>query len=181
MIFEVNQDPGIEQWIKRSILSRIAQLFDPLGLVSPIVVLAKIILQDLWRSQLGWDDEVPENIRKMWVDYHTQLPMLNGWSIDRHMLMPEAANIQLHGFSDASMKAYGACIYLRVAAEGKIKTTLVCVKSREAPIKAVTLPRLELCGALLLARLFRMVGTAVDLNLDSTHFWCDSTIVLAWL
>ncbi|XP_043477349.1 uncharacterized protein LOC122508206 [Leptopilina heterotoma] len=181
LIFEVSQGPVIEQWTKRNILSRIAQLFDPLGLVSPIVVLAKIILQDLWRSQLGWDDGVPENIRKMWVDYHAQLPVLNGWSIDRHMLMPEATNIQLHGFSDASMKAYGACIYLRVATKEEIKTTLVCAKSRVAPIKAVTLPRLELCGALLLARLYRMVGTAIDLNLDSIHFWCDSTIVLAWL
>lgn len=115
------------------------------------------------------------------AEFHDQLPLLKGWSIERHMLIPGAHHVELHEFSDASMKAYGACIYLKAVAGIGIKLTLICAKSRVAPIKSVSLPRLELCGVLLLVRLFKMAKDAVRVRIDSARFLCESTIILAWI
>lgn len=181
LTFQVNNQIMDGPLTNRKILSRIAQLFDPLGLVSPVVVIAKITLQELWKLSLSWDDEVPEGVRRSWMEYQEHLPLLNDWSIARKMLNFGSTNTQLHGFSDASMKAYGACIYLRSVVGDQVESTLICAKSRVAPIKTVTLPRLELCGAVLLAKLHKMVKDSFKIKIDASHFWSDSTIVLAWI
>ncbi|XP_018376448.1 PREDICTED: uncharacterized protein LOC108769759 [Trachymyrmex cornetzi] len=91
-------------------------------------------------------------------------------------------NIQIHGFCDASNIGYGACIYVRSCGpQGNVAVRLLCGKSRVAPLKPVTIPRLELCGALLLAQLYQEVSHALQLKIDKAVFWCDSTIVLHWL
>ena len=124
-------------------------------------------MQDLWKAKLGWDETVPQHIFTTWTDYVEQLPLLNEFRISRKVLTTNPVNIQLHGFSDASEKAYGACLYLRsVDNQGKILCSLVCAKSRVAPLKSLSVPRLELCAAVLLVRLYRGTKDTLKIKLD---------------
>ena len=89
---------------------------------------------------------------------------------------------QLHGFSDASEAAYSAVVYLRtVDTEGNIKTSLVSSKTKVSPIKRQTIPWLELCGALLLAKLLNHITRILEILMIDLYAWTDSTIVLSWL
>ncbi|XP_067215149.1 uncharacterized protein [Linepithema humile] len=167
---------------KRTILSIIACIFDPLGLIVPIVVTAKLILQQLWQLQLDWDEALPQDMYTTWDRFHRQLELLHQIKVPRRVYRKATDMIQLHGFSDASEKAYGASIYVRVPnTEGSFEVSLLCAKSRVAPLKPITLPRLELCGALLLARLMQRVSAALNIDKKHHYFWCDSTIVLCYI
>lgn len=167
---------------KRFILGVIAQIFDPLGLLGPIIIRAKLILQELWKQQLGWDDSVPPNVHSLFIQFYRELCEINELQIPRHVLQKTPIKIELHAFCDASLLAYGACIYLvSEDVNGNRCSQLLTAKSRVAPIKTITLPRLELCGALLLVQLVKRVTTALNLSFSSIHFWTDSTIVLSWL
>nr|XP_034174770.1 uncharacterized protein LOC117601734 [Osmia lignaria] len=168
---------------KRTILSQIAQLFDPLGLLGPVIVRAKIIMQQLWKANITWDESVPQSILTMWVEFRQELPHLNKFSIPRKTIIDNPTTIQLHGFADASESAYGACIYLRsVNKLGDCKVSLLCAKSRVAPVKTISLPRLELCAAKLLANLFKEVIRALNhLRIERVVLWSDSTITLHWI
>lgn len=96
--------------------------------------------------------------------------------------MPYKDTIELHGFSDASERAYGACIYVRtVSNNGEASCNLMCSKSRVAPLKPTTIPRLELCAALLLAQLMNKVTRAIEINVKCAYYWTDSTITLVWI
>lgn len=165
---------------KRNILSIIAQFFDSLGILAPIIIAGKLIMQDLWKEKIAWDDPVPRTIQLVWLDYRNQLNLINHIKIPRHALVQEAISIELHGFSDGSERAYGACLYVRsLNKAGDCQVHLLCAKV--APLKVVTIPRLELCAALLLAKFFHNVTTAMNLNFSNSYFWCDSTIVLNWI
>ncbi|XP_058840964.1 uncharacterized protein LOC131696441 [Topomyia yanbarensis] len=166
---------------KRSILSAISQLFDPLGLVSPVIIRAKIIMQQLWSLPCGWDDEVPEPIVLKWQNYVEQLQKLSLFRVDRYALLPNSS-VQLHTFADASEQAYGCCIYARaIDTHGNIRVQLLASKSRVAPLKRVTLPRLELCAADLGAKLHNCVVTALNIEVAASYFWSDSMVTLQWL
>ena len=141
---------------KRIVSSIVAAIFDPLGLISPVVVVAyKIFLQQLWLHKLDWDDQLPSELLNQWMDMYLCLSQVNEMAVERLVLAKgQPTEIQLHGFCDSSEKAYGARLYLRsVNQQGEVTTTLLCSKSGVAPVKKITLPRLELCGALLLALL----------------------------
>ncbi|XP_066253850.1 uncharacterized protein [Euwallacea similis] len=97
---------------KRTILATISQIFDPLGLIGPELIKAKLIIQELWRLQLDWDQEVPHDLRQRWEEFATQLTYLNECKVVRHVILGNAIRIALYGFSDSSEKAYGACIYV---------------------------------------------------------------------
>lgn len=167
---------------KRSILSTIAQIFDPLGLVSPVIISAKIMLQTLWSLKLSWDESVPIAIHSQWTNFIKNLSLLNNLSISRYVHTTSDRSYELHGFCDSSERAYAACIYVRVRVNGdNYVTNLICSKSRVAPLKPTTLPRLELCGALLLSRLTNKVAKILNISLENCYCWTDSTIVLAWI
>jgi hypothetical protein len=168
---------------KRGILSIIAQIYDLIGLVSPIVVRAKIILQNLWSLKLDWDDQVPPSIENLWSQFLTDLRHLPNLQIPRKVINSSpAVVIELHGFCDASIQAYGACVYIRsIDQHNNINVHLLCAKSRVAPLKPISLPRLELCGALLLTRLVARISKTLNLNLQKQYYWTDSSIVLAWI
>ncbi|XP_076549204.1 uncharacterized protein LOC143306713 [Osmia lignaria lignaria] len=182
IFYKVNTPNLVKTVTKRSILSQVAKLFDPLGLLGPIIVKAKIMIQLLWKAGVSWDESVPADIHTMWLEFKEQLPLLVKVSFNRLTIAPNFVKIQMHGFSDASEKAYGACIYMRSTdIHGNHHVSLVCSKSRVAPVKSLTLPRLELCAALLLARLYTTVKLALQLEINKVYLWSDSTITLHWI
>lgn len=166
---------------KRSILSYISQIFDPLGLLGPVVINAKKILQQLWQLRLHWDETVPQNLHTSWLEFLAEANYTKSINISRHVILTNPEQIELHGFCDASESAYGAAIYIYSRSAKSAKAQLLCAKSRVAPLKAISLPRLELCGALLLAQLSQKVKSILTINIDKTYHWTDSTIVLSWL
>ncbi|XP_066252670.1 uncharacterized protein [Euwallacea similis] len=154
---------------KRTILATISQIFDPLGLIGPALIKAKLIIQELWRLQLDWDQEVPHDLRQRWEEFATQLIYLNECKVARHVILGNAIRIALYGFSDSSEKAYGACIYVGSVDDlGNHGVRLLTAKSRVAPVKKLTLPRLELSAAHLLAKLMHAMKETLDISLSRT-------------
>ncbi|XP_071576355.1 uncharacterized protein [Temnothorax nylanderi] len=180
--FRVSLPTTIPQ-TKRSILSTIAKLFDPLGWVTPAVIQAKIFMQSLWRSKLDWDDELPPSLKSNWEAIHNNLSYLNNVRIPRWTGNgSNTVRRELHGFADAFTVAYAAAVYLRVQSlSGDISISLICGKSKVAPLKPVSVPRLELSAAHLLARLLEFVQNTLPFKVSARYCWTDSTVVLAWL
>ncbi|GBN84874.1 hypothetical protein AVEN_159988-1 [Araneus ventricosus] len=167
---------------KREVLSQIARLYDPLSIIGPVKAKAKMFMQSLWLQKLDWNDNLPTKVLQVWNDFLVKLPGVNEINVPRYILIDDVTKIELHRFSDASERAYGAFIYIRcVTHPGPIQTKLVCSKSRVAPLKPITGPRLELSAALLLARLMHKIVPVLDLPLDKICLWTDSKIVLAYL
>ncbi|XP_062539284.1 uncharacterized protein LOC134207594 [Armigeres subalbatus] len=124
--FDSQIEPINGPWTKRLILSTIAKLFDPMGLISPVVVSAKILMQQLWVLSCGWDDPVPEIIQTKWNTYWQDLPKIAAFRVQRYAFLPRS-QVQLHTFSDASEDAYGACVYARSEeTNGSIRTPSRC-------------------------------------------------------
>nr|XP_033204725.1 uncharacterized protein LOC117165443 [Bombus vancouverensis nearcticus] len=160
ILYSVKINSTASRITKRTISSEIAKICDPLGLLAPVIVRAKMLLQRLWTLKIDWDESLP-------ADVHTE------WSCSGN---------ELHGFCDASERAYGACVYLRIITpDGHVWTRLLTAKSKVAPLKSQTIPRLELSGALLLASLATTVLQALPSNISWTVYWTDSTIVLHWI
>ncbi|GFY41397.1 integrase catalytic domain-containing protein [Trichonephila inaurata madagascariensis] len=137
-------------------------------------------------ASLDWDEIVPDEIVKIFNDWCDDLRKLSNIRITRHYfsgaLPKDIHNIELHLFSDASIKAYGTVAYLRVElSDGNIITSFVASKGRVAPLKTLSLSRLELMGALLSARLSEknyMKGLEFPVQ---RIFWTDSSIVFFWI
>ncbi|XP_058822232.1 uncharacterized protein LOC131683878 [Topomyia yanbarensis] len=166
---------------KRSILSDISQLFDPLGLISPIIIRGKMLMQQLWLLSCGWDEEVPDSLATKWLKYTNQLSKIGDFHINRYVLQPHCT-VQLHTFADASESAYGACTYARsIDSSGNIRVELLASKSRVAPLKRLTLPRLELCAADLAAKLHTQIVEALQIKVSASYFWSDSKVALQWI
>ncbi|XP_071642661.1 uncharacterized protein [Temnothorax longispinosus] len=107
---------------------------------------------------------------------------LNGFKIQRAVISEDAVEFELHGFCDASELAYGACVYLRSRdAQGNWSAQLLCAKSRVAPVKTISIPRAELCGAQLLAQLIARVKSAIEIKIAKKCYRTDSRIVLYWI
>jgi len=140
-------------------------------------------MQRLWQLKTDWDSSLPSDIEIEWRKIRENIIQLNSLTIPRSVSGPgEILNIELHGFADASTNAYGACVYLRVTnTNGTHITTLLCAKSRVAPLKTVSIPRLELLAAVLLVRLVSKYVTSLQLTITKRYYWSDSTIVLAWI
>lgn len=166
---------------KRIILSVIARIYDPLGLLNPITMYAKLILQEVWEAKLDWDESVPQSIYTMWLKFCEQLNLIHNFAFERLVLIASYWMIWLLGFCDASEKGYGACLYILSSGKGKTVCKLLCGKSRVAPIKKLTIARLELNGAKLLVSLYNEVKDQIGLKFDRILFWSDSTTVIQWI
>ena len=169
---------------KRALVSDVAKTYDVLGWFAPVIIKAKILLQRVWESKVDWDDPVPDPIVEEWSLWRSQLSSLSKVHIPRCYFPKdvELVSTQLHGFSDASASAYSAAVYLRFTDQsGGVHVTLVASKTKVAPIKRLTIPRLELCGAHLLTKLLDHVRITLKLPIESTFAWTDSTIVINWL
>lgn len=174
--------PNEQKYTKRKLLSDISKIFDPLGWLAPTTVLAKLLFQKLWTQNLTWDDVLPSEILKEWKHMHSELKSLKKIIIPR-WIKNYKQTIELHAFCDASEKAYACVIYSRTTTEtGDYVTTLLAAKTKVAPLKNKTsLPRLELCGALLLAKLLEKIKESLKNYILSVYCWTDSQVVLAWL
>lgn len=168
---------------KRKMLSEASGLFDPLGLVSPSIVIAKIQLQELWKVDLDWDDTLPEYLSRKYLELREDLPRLENIKIPRWTGNCETEILtELHGFADASNKAYAAAIVVRVLRlDGSVLVTLLASKTKVAPIKPHTIDRLELCGAILLSRLLKRVQKTMEYEVSKSFAWSDNMTVLYWL
>ncbi|XP_062709714.1 uncharacterized protein LOC134288548 [Aedes albopictus] len=176
----------ILQPTKRSILSQISSLFDPLGLLAPVIVKAKLVMQRMWELKVAWDSIPPGELSKEWFDLVQSFPLLNTFQIPRRVIdMRHWSRLYLHGYCDASEVAMGACIYVRAMDDdGNTSSHLLCAKSKLAPIGngRVTTPRLELCAAVILARLITNVQAAMaTTTFYEIRAFSDSKVVLAWL
>ncbi|XP_033228896.1 uncharacterized protein LOC117180508 [Belonocnema kinseyi] len=160
MIYKIaeNTDTLKSQITKRAVLAEISRLFDPLRLLGPTIIFAKMIIQAFLKLKLTWDETIPLEAQSVWDEFRYQLSLLNTLKFDRCTVALDTIEIQLHGFADASENGYGACIYLCSTDKyGKYHVALVGTKSRVAPLQTVTLPRLELFAALLLSQLYSAV------------------------
>ena len=168
---------------KRSVLSIVASLYDPLGILSPVVVAAKILFQEMCVSGLDWDQEVGEDESKRWMRWIEGLKRTGTIEICRNVNCNPSARYYLHGFADASKKAYCAVVYLVCETGGERSVRLLTSKTRVAPLKETTIPRLELMAARILAKLIDKVKEALSSVMKPTGvvLWSDSMTVLCWL
>ncbi|XP_058827697.1 uncharacterized protein LOC131687629 [Topomyia yanbarensis] len=156
----------IETPTKRQVLSLIARMFDPLGLVSPVVIIGKLLMQQTWKENIDWDEQITGELLKNW----------------KYFLVTNAAHFGLHGFADASQGALEACVYIRSVIPGlDAVVKLLCGKSKVVPKAALTIPRKELAAALLLHRLVRKIISSSNLLFSAIVLWSDGQVVLAWL
>ncbi|XP_048482282.1 uncharacterized protein LOC119693509 [Plutella xylostella] len=184
LTYQLHLLPPPETITKRKILAEAHRLFDPLGFLAPAIIPVKIVMQKLWRDGVSWDEEVEPERKREWLMIRESLEYVKEVEIERwqHTCEAVAENTTVHGFCDASNKAYAAVAYMRVeTAEGNYETSIIAAKSRVAPVKPVSLPRLELCGAVLLSRLLKQVQEATRIPSSRIFAWTDSEIVLSWL
>ncbi|XP_054745916.1 uncharacterized protein LOC129250308 [Anastrepha obliqua] len=168
--------------LKRQILRTIMTIFDPMGLLGFVIVQAKIILQDVWRSGVGWDEPIKEEERCNWFRWVKRIPAINGIKIPRCLsLASENQNNQLHIFVDASIKAYAAMAYIRSEVGLQISCSLLASKTRVAPLKPTSIPRLEQLAAVLGLRLANVLSYELSITVNRRVFWTDSKNVWFWL
>ncbi|XP_063994415.1 uncharacterized protein LOC135171771 [Diachasmimorpha longicaudata] len=175
--------PSTEQINERTILSEIAQIYDPLGLIGPVIIRAKIFIQELRLLKIGWDDPLPLSHIKRWKQFREEFPNLDQISIPRWLQTPStSSNIQLHGFADASNQAMGAPVYIRVDNhQSEPLVILVSAKTKVAPLKKMTIPRLELTAAVILTNLVIYIRKMLKKENLPLFLWSDSTVALTWI
>ena len=170
---------------RRGILSVVSSIYDPLGYASPFVLRAKMILQELTRLKLGWDETIPSTEKELWNAWLQDLPNMAEFQVNRCISPHDFGQVvecELHHFADASEMAYGAVSYLvSKNAEGDIHSGLILAKSHLAPLKKMTIPRLELTAATLSVKLDAKLKEELDLPIKQSIFWTDSTIVLQYI
>lgn len=168
---------------KREVLKIMMTIFDPLGLLASFMVYVKILLQEIWCLGISWDDAIPDNQFEKWLKWIKMLPSIENVQINRCYFSSQTPNstIQLHIFVDSSEQAYAAVAYLRCVTEKQVECALVAAKTRVAPIKPLSIPRLELEAALLGAKLAQTIDSGHSLQITQRYFWSDSKCVLSWL
>ena len=171
-----------EDWTKRLVLQAAAAIFDPTGLISPYTVCAKRIMQDIWRSKIGWDEKVNPEIVKRFLNWiggvfdltDLRIPRWTGFS-------SKCTRLEVHTFCDASEEGYCVAVYTRVVNYDNVVTTLVTAKSRVSPLKSESISRMELIACLLGTRIWSAIrGTYPSLP-EHTFFWTDSMVCLYWI
>ncbi|GFT96677.1 integrase catalytic domain-containing protein [Trichonephila clavipes] len=168
---------------KRSLLSIANHIFDSISFTAPVTLKPKLILQEIWKLKLKWDENLPKDILNQVKKWLEQLPILAGIKIPRCLNLSSNGikRLTLHVFCDASKKAYAACVFLRVEYEENVFVKLIQVKARVAPLKDITIPRLELLACVLGTRLAASFKN--DLNLPDVriYYLTDSMTALAWI
>ncbi|XP_049329393.1 uncharacterized protein LOC111189354 [Astyanax mexicanus] len=170
----------------RTIYKILASQYDPLGYIVPYTTRAKLLVQRLWDKKRGWDDpQLPEELLTAWRRWEAELDDLQSIHIPRCYTSPEmdhpSSVREIHVFCDASEQAYGSVAYLRTENHGKVEVAFLTARSRVAPKKQQSIPRLELCAALTGAQMSKVLKTELTLTIQHVVLWTDSTTVLTWL
>ena len=182
-IFRVNlkEKPGTQ----RGMLSILSSIFDPLGLVSPFVLKGRKILQQLCEQNIKWDEPVDETAAESWEYWKANIQRLCDIKIPRCLRKKGSMKIKhtsLHYFSDASETGYGVVAYIRSVREnGEIFCNIVMAKSRVAPLKFMSVPRLELSAAALAVKIAVQLREELDMEVHDEVFWTDSRVVLGYI
>ncbi|XP_055918311.1 uncharacterized protein LOC129950394 [Eupeodes corollae] len=167
---------------KRKIVSHVAQLYDPNGYISPVTIIGKILIQDIWRSRIDWDDRPATEIERRWSEFWDSIRYLENFKIERWLGSGGSTSIQVHGFSDSSEAALGAVVYLRANYGNRVITSkLLTSKTRVAPLKMVTIPRLELSAAELLSKMIKEIMESMEWKGTEYVLWIDSSPAFYWI
>ena len=189
LIFDFSQLVAVSKNVsvtKRSVLSLIAKIFDPLGLISPITSMLKVFIQKLFRLKLSWDEILPDNLFNEWTAMMSELTKVHLIAVPRYyfgIIQSKPTKIELFGFCDASSIAFAALVYAKITSCGQSSIQLVCSKTRVAPLAKHSIPRLELLSCLILARLISTVQKSFSplFNVDIMQCWTDSLAAKYWI
>lgn len=179
---------------KRGVLQTAARIFDPIGFLSPFTIRVKCLFQEMWERGILWDENIPLDLAKTWHQWCSEISHLKRITIPRRYDEDNDIKIkcdetsakatverEMHVFTDASEKAYCAAAYLRcIKGNGECTTSLIASKTKVAPLKKMTIPRLELMGALIGARLGKFISNKLHVS-DKMYFWTDSMITFHWI
>ncbi|XP_063072354.1 uncharacterized protein LOC134463029 isoform X3 [Engraulis encrasicolus] len=183
--FTFNVQPKSQPLTRRGMLSMVYSIYDPLGFLTPFTLTAKLLLQELCKMNLGWDEEVPPHIREQWSKWSAGFPLMSNFKVQRCFKTAGFGSVtqaQLHHFADASDQGYGTATYLRLQNDqNNIHVALVMGKGRVAPLKRMTIPRMELAAAVLATKVDKMLTSSLQLQLDRSVFWTDSQSVIKYI
>lgn len=167
---------------KREVLRTVMQVFDPLGLISFFIIRGKILLQEIWRTKTDWDEPIPEPLHQWWIDWFCALPTIQSLKFPRMLsTLSGPKSVEMHTFVDASEAAFAAVVYFRFVSGEEVEVSLESSKAKVTSITLLSIPKKELQGAVLGARLADSVGRDHNYKITSRYFWTDSTVVLAWI
>ena len=170
---------------RRGILSTISSVYDPLGIVSPVILTGKQILQDLCRQKVDWDDPLPDEIIARWERWRTELPLLEKVKLNRCVKPPgfgSPVQAEVHSFSDARESGIGQVSYLRtVNSKGEVHVSFLIAKSRVAPIKPISIPRMELTAAVVSVNVTKMLQSELDYENLRSVYYTDSEVVIGYI
>ena len=182
-VFKVNAKVDLSKpCTKRSILKLTSTIYDPLGLLTPVTLVAKLLVQELWRDKFEWDEEVTLSLKKRFENWLLRMSdIASTVSVRRSLDLEDGQDVQLHVFCDASEKAFSALAYVRIESKGTVSCHILLSKSRVAPLKRLTLPRLELQGAVIAVRVKEIILEEIDVEFSSVRFWTDSSLNLQYI
>ncbi|XP_049294220.1 uncharacterized protein LOC125769530 [Anopheles funestus] len=170
---------------KRKVLSFIMGHFDPMGFFAPITVRGKMLMQDIWRTGCNWDEPIEATCYERWCQMIQNMQNVGLLKIPRSYfgkaLSSEIKDVQLHVFTDASETAFGCVAYFRAVVQGEVRCSLVMSRTKVAPLKKISIPRLELLGAVLGARMAKTIRDNHKLAIDRVVIWTDAKVVLSWI
>ncbi|KAK3742405.1 hypothetical protein QZH41_008057 [Actinostola sp. cb2023] len=177
---------------RRGVLSVVNSIYDPMGLAVPATLRGKLLLQKLVSmgktrngDNLGWDDPLPDDLMRQWKQWKDVLPNLQNASLPRCLHPRDFGPItraEVHAFSDASEDAIGVAVYLRLINHNNdVHMSFLFGQSKVAPIKTTSIPRLELCGAVLVVQAVRRILSEIDLEIHEVTFYTDSKVVLGYI
>ncbi|GBM24874.1 hypothetical protein AVEN_23418-1 [Araneus ventricosus] len=170
---------------KLSVLSTVARVFDPLGFISPFIVRVKKLVQEIWEKGVDWDSKLPDDLRIKWEKWCCETGCLSDVRINRCYFSNsdwDAGGIEMHIFGDSSQVAYRAVAYFRwETSSGEVGVRLVMAKSRLAPLKKLSLPRLGLMGALVGAKVWKHLSVVFKSLVKRIVMWIDFEICLHWI
>lgn len=176
---------GKKRATKRELLKIQMSIYDPIGLLANYIIQIKILIQDLWRTGSNWDEDISDEHQKRFEDWLSHKHEVEKLMIPRCYLISflnwDKTETQLHVFVDAGADAYASVAYLRIKKDEKLECRLISAKTRVAPIRLTSIPRLELEAARLGARHAVAIKNALQIKPEKTFFWSDSDTVLIWI